>query len=153
VAGAEKGTKTHQVRRIGLDDFAVAVLQRHRAEVNAMATSLGLTVLEDGFIFSRSPIGAEPYRPDVVSKFTQRVARAAKVNMHLHALRHFSATQAIAAGYDAVTVGARLGHADPSITLRVYSHALEQRDRDLAASLGNALAPQSGGPEEPAAAD
>jgi integrase len=150
---AEKGTKTHQVRRIGLDDFAVAVLQRHRAEVDAMATSLGLTVLEDGFIFSRSPIGAEPYRPDVVSKFTQRAAKAAKVKTHLHALRHFSATQAIAAGYDAVTVGARLGHADPSITLRVYSHALEQRDRDLAASLGNALAPKSGGPEEHPAAD
>jgi integrase len=52
-----------------------------------------------------------------------------------------SATQAIAAGFDAVTVSARLGHADPSITLRVYSHALKSRDRDLAASLGRTLGP------------
>ena len=42
--------------------------------------------------------------------------------------------------YDAVTVGARLGHADPAITLRVYAHAVKQRDRDLAASLGKMLA-------------
>jgi integrase len=39
-----------------------------------------------------------------------------------------------------VTVGARLGHADSSLTLRVYSHVLEQRDRELAASLGRTLA-------------
>jgi len=98
-----------------------------------------VTVAPDAFIFSRSPAGTEPVRPGVVSKFTTRVATKAGVDTHLHALRHFSATQAIAAGFDAVTVGARLGHADPSITLRVYSHAVEQRDRELAASLGRIL--------------
>jgi integrase len=95
-------------------------------------------------------VGLEPIRPDVLSKFTKRVADKAGVDTHLHALRHFSATQAIAAGFDAVTVGARLGHADPSITLRVYSHAVEQRDRELAASLGRTLAlPGSGRGAQP----
>ena len=136
----EKPTKTHQVRRVGLDDLALAILRRHRDQVAALALELGVTVADDAFIFSRSPAGAEPIRPDVVTGFTRRVAKAAGVDTHLHALRHFSATQAIAAGFDAVTVGARLGHADPAITLRVYSHALEQRDRDVAASLGRTLA-------------
>jgi integrase len=68
------------------------------------------------------------------------VAKKANVDTHLHALRHFSASQAIAAGFDPVTVGARLGHADPSITMRVYSHVLEQRDRELASALGKTLA-------------
>jgi integrase len=136
----EKSTKTHRSRTVGLDDLGVEVLRRHRASVDALALDLGLEVLANGFMFSRSPVGAEPVRPDVVTKFTVRVAKAAGVTTHLHALRHFSATQAIAAGFDAVTVGGRLGHADPSITLRVYSHALEQRDRDLAAALGSVLA-------------
>lgn len=108
--------------------------------MDALAGKLGLEVKCDGFMFSRSPIGTDPIRPDVVSKFVARVARKAGVNSHLHALRHFSATQAIAAGFDAVTVGAHLGHADPSITLRVYSHVPEQRDRELANALGKALA-------------
>lgn len=73
-----------------------------------------------------------------MSKLVKRVAEKAGVDTHTHALRHFSATQAIAAGFDVVTVTARLGHADPSITLRVYSHAVERRDRDPAASLGKA---------------
>jgi integrase len=137
---AEKSTKTHQVRTIGLDPIGLEALRRHRKAVDKLAAKLRLDVRRDGFVFSRSPVGAEPIRPDVVTKFTTRVAKTAGVETHLHALRHFSATQGIAAGFDPVTVGARLGHADPSITLRVYSHVLEQRDRELAAALGKTLA-------------
>jgi len=67
-------------------------------------------------------------------------AKAAGVKTHLHALRHFSATQLIAAGHDVRTVAGRLGHADASVTLRVYSHVLPERDREAAAALGRTLA-------------
>jgi integrase len=137
---AEKPTKTHSKRTIGLDDLGIEALRRHRGQVDELADGLELVVPPDGFMFSRSPQGTEPIRPDVLTKFTTRIAKLAGVDTHLHALRHFAATQAIAAGFDPVTVGGRLGHADPSITLRVYSHVLEQRDRDLAASLGRTLA-------------
>ena len=136
---AEKSTKSHQGRRVGLDELGLEVLRRHREAVDRLAGELGVTVAPAAFMFSRSPAGVEPIRPDVVTKFTIRVARAAGVDTHLHALRHFSATQLIADGYDPVTPGARLGHADPSITLRVYSHAVEQRDGEAAASLGRKL--------------
>ena len=139
----EKPTKTHQVRRIGLDEFGITILRRHRAEVDRLAVHLDLDVPPQAFLFSRSPQGSEPIRPDVVTKFAARAAKSAGVNTHMHALRHFTATQAIGAGYDARTVASRLGHADPSITLRVYSHAIEQRDRELATSLGSALASPS----------
>ena len=74
----------------------------------------------------RSPTGSEPMRPDVVSRFACRAAADAGFDTHLHALRHFSATLGIAAGFEPVSVGARLGHADPSVTLRVYGHTMEQ---------------------------
>ena len=105
-------------------------------------------MLPDAFMFNPSPVGAAPYRPDVLTKFAIRMARKANVPTDLHALRHFSANQAIVAGYDAATVGSRRGHADPTVTLRVYSHALVQRDPDLAASLGKALASEPGVPGE-----
>lgn len=139
---AEKETKTHQARTIGLDEVAVAVLGRHRHQVVTLAEELHLDLPPDAFVFSRSPQGLEPIRPDVVSKLTKRAAKAAGVDTHLHALRHFSATQAIAAGFDPVTVAGRLGHRDSSVTLRVYSHVLEARDRDLADALGQVLAPE-----------
>ena len=49
----------------------------------------------------------------------------------------------VAAGADPVTVSNRLGHADPSITLRVYAHAVEARDRDAANLLGSIVSPGS----------
>jgi integrase len=134
-----KDTKTHQSRKIGLDAFGIKILKAHRANVDALAKKLSLPVADDAFIFSGSPQGFEPIRPDWLSKTYVRIADKAKVDTHLHALRHFSATQAIAAGFDAVTVANRLGHADASITLRVYSSAIQQRDVDLAASLGDLL--------------
>jgi len=136
----EKQTKTHAERRVALDELGLEVLRRHRETVEGLAADLGLELGPDGYMFSRSPVGAEPIRPDVVSKFTARVAKAAGVKTHLHALRHFSATQLIAAGHDVRTVAGRLGHADASVTLRVYSHVLPERDREAAAALGRTLA-------------
>jgi integrase len=58
-------TKTHARRRVSLDDLAVEVLSRHRAQVDALARELGVTVAPDAYMFSRSPAGLEPYLPDV----------------------------------------------------------------------------------------
>jgi integrase len=66
--------------------------------------------------------------------------------MRFHDLRHFSATQLIGAGTDVRTVAGRLGHADPSTTLRVYTHALADRDKAAAQVLGELLFRPSGGP-------
>ena len=47
----------------------------------------------------------------------------------------------LAAGYDLAIVAGRLGHRDPTITLRVYAHALVERDRQAAVTLGQLMAP------------
>lgn len=49
-----------------------------------------------------------------------------------HALRHTQATLLIGAGADVKTVQARLGHASPSTTLAIYTHASEANDRKAA---------------------
>lgn len=69
-----------------------------------------------------------------------RLARECGLPYHLHQLRHFAAPQAIAAGYDPVAVAGRLGHSDASVTLRIYGHALEDRDRAMAETLGALVA-------------
>jgi len=143
---AEKSTKSHQARHIGLDNLAVETFHQQREWVDALATQLDVTVLGDGFVWSPSPVGAEPYRPDVLTRFASRTAKKAGVKTHLHALRHFSATQGIAGGTDVVTMAGRLGHRDPSITLRVYSHALAQRDQEAAKVIGDSLRRPKTGP-------
>ena len=57
----------------------------------------------------------------------------------LHDLRHFSATQSIASGHDVRTVASRLGHADASMTMRVYAHAVAGRDHLVAGTMAAVL--------------
>jgi len=44
----------------------------------------------------------------------------------LHDLRHLHATTLLLAGVPVHVVAARLGHADPAVTLRVYAHVLRE---------------------------
>ncbi len=57
----------------------------------------------------------------------------------MHKLRHTSASILIAQGLDYVSVAARLGHSDPSTTLKIYAHAFEEKDRMAAEAIERAL--------------
>jgi integrase len=52
--------------------------------------------------------------------------------MRLHDLRHVHATLLLKAGVPVHVVAARLGHADPAITLRVYAHLLRDQAVEVA---------------------
>lgn len=134
---AEGPTKTHQVRKIYLDASAQKLLLAQFDYYIRSAKKAGVEPSSDGYIWFGFPTGLVSLYPDSLSSAFKRYAvRAGAPELHFHSLRHFSATQLIAAGVDIRTVATRLGHADPSITLRVYAHALEQKDKEAAGILG-----------------
>lgn len=61
-----------------------------------------------------------------------------------HGLRDTSATLLISANQDIATVAKRLGHAHASVTLDIYTHALEKNDRGASDALENMLKGQVG---------
>jgi integrase len=134
-----KPTKTHGIRRLALDAFGEMVLKRHLTEAESRARDLGTEITPETPIFTYD--GRRPISPDTISHYVTKIANDVGVQTHLHALRHFAATQLIGAGHDVRTVAGRLGHRDASVTLKVYSHALPERDRDAASFLGNVLMP------------
>jgi integrase len=135
----EGQTKTHQRRGVALDDALFALLEKRRADQGAYARQVGVDLVPDPFILSSSADGGQPYQPDTLTDYYKRAAKRLGITTHFHELRHFAATTAIAGGIDVRTVAGRLGHADASVTLRVYAHALEARDRELAGLLGSAV--------------
>lgn len=62
--------------------------------------------------------------------------------LKFHELRHTQATQLLANGVDVKTVQTRLGHANASITLGWYAHAIPEKDHE-AADLLTSNAPTS----------
>ena len=135
-----KTTKTRSIRRIAVDPFTEAVLTRHRARMAERADDLDIELADELPVFTYDLVA--PIHPDTVSHYVRAAAdRAGLPDLHLHSLRHFAATQLIGGGTDVRTVAGRLGHANANTTLKVYSHALPERDREAAAVLGKALTP------------
>jgi integrase len=135
-----KDTKTHAGRLLPMDPFAEEVLKRQRARHEERTAELGLDLTAEAPIFTYDM--RRPISPDTVSHYVKKIAKQAGVDTHLHALRHFAATQMIGGGHDVRTVAGRLGHRDASTTLKVYSHFLPGRDRDAAVALGRSLTPE-----------
>ena len=145
---AEKSTKTDRSRKVALDPVGIALLTAHRKRVEEWVAKAGGTLADDAFVFSPYVEATTPFRPDNVTSFFIRVRDAVGApDVRLHDLRHFTATQLIHAGMDIRTVADFLGHSDPSLTLRVYSHAIEERNRAAATIMGQVL----GARKEPAA--
>ncbi|WP_035288786.1 tyrosine-type recombinase/integrase [Actinokineospora spheciospongiae] len=140
--GREKDTKTHQLRRLALDSETVAILRAHKKWYAEQLALVGLEFAEDMFVFmgSRSVDPNVPYPPDAISRRYKRMAAALGIDTHIHALRHFSATELLTAGVDLRTVAGRLGHGGGgATTLRVYAAWVAASDRKAAEILGSRL--------------
>lgn len=153
-------TKTHQARRVALDDIAVGVLRDRWDEMVELSERAESALVEDPYVLSYQAHGGVPAGGDTLThrfaslcgKLEEPARKTAKAKrreladserwpFRFHDLRHFSVTTLIAAGVDIRTVSARHGHAQATMTLNRYAHALPERDREAAAVLGRALSP------------
>jgi integrase len=116
-------TKTGRTYRVELDGRSIEALHAHRD----LASSDG----PNSFVFAH-PDG-RPWLPNHVTKrFIRARTDAGIARFRLHDLRHFMATQMLAAGVPIATVAQRLSHARASTTLNVYAHAVPGGDRAAA---------------------
>lgn len=133
----EKDTKTHQQRRIALDPQTVGLLAAYRQRCIEGAALLGVELGSDTRIFSAAPDGSTWLHPDSVGQRYQRMCARLGIKTTLHQLRHYSATELIAAGVDVRTVAGRLGHGGGgTTTLKVYSAWRSEADQRAASSVG-----------------
>ncbi|MGQ0776442.1 MAG: tyrosine-type recombinase/integrase [Pseudonocardiales bacterium] len=133
----EGDLKTHQQRRVALDPETVEVLTEHRDRCHAHAEALGLEFSTDAFVFSGAPDGSTYLTPGSLTQRYDRLAERLAIETTLHKLRHYSATELIAAGVDVRTVADRLGHADGgTTTLKTYTAWVSEADQRAARGLG-----------------
>lgn len=109
-------TKTAgSTRTIAVGRSVVDALRQHLATHAVGGNGLIFTAADGGAL--SSSMASEAWR-----KATAGMDLAPRCGFH--SLRHFHASQLLSAGIGVPAVAARLGHANPAITLKVYSHVM-----------------------------
>lgn len=129
----EGTTKSGRTRTVSIDPGTVAVLRRHARQQRKERAKARGSWVENDLVF-RKEIG-EPLSAMTVNTHMRRVldtynaehADSLLPTIRLHDLRHVHATLLLKDGEAVHVVAARLGHADPAITLRVYAHVLRDQ--------------------------
>ena len=133
-----KPTKTNRDRTVAIDTATTALLRAHRHHRMQEALAAGGRL--GPWVFATDPLGLVAPRPDSMSRRFSRLRDELGLgHVRPHDLRHFVATQLLAAGVDPRTVSGRLGHSRTSTTLDIYAAFVPARDRDAADLLGRLL--------------
>lgn len=131
-----KDTKTHQDRYVAIDQVTCAMISEHLGAIRASLADVGLELPEDAYVFSNDPKGASPWNPDWATHKVGELATAAGVKLNIKGLRHYTASQLLAARFDLRNTAARLGHGSGgATTLRHYADPVSEVDRRAAAYL------------------
>ncbi len=117
--------KTLRARRqILLTAQAVQALQRHRLVQARTRLSVGARWAENDLVFPTME-GRLMDRERLLRRhFAPLLRDSGLPHMRFHDLRHTAATQMLQRGVHPRVVADILGHSDPAITLRVYSHVV-----------------------------
>nr|MBA2769294.1 site-specific integrase [Sporichthyaceae bacterium] len=136
VEGTTKGDRS---RVVSLDPGTVEVMREHRRAQVVEQLAAGQWWRGDGELVFRAENGAPLYPSSVSSLMRKLVAASGLTHARLHDLRHLHATTLLLAGVPVHVVAARLGHADPSITLKVYAHVLREQAAGVAEVFADAI--------------
>ncbi len=126
----------------------IKLLKRYRIEYNTYRLSIGSQWIcredKEEYIFiqwnGQQMYPSTPYNvfKDILHRYNSTHEEPLP-DIPLHGLRHTSATLLISQNVDVRTVSNRLGHAQTSTTMNIYSHSLQKKDEAAAGALESLL--------------
>ena len=131
-----------------LNATTVTLLRQHKAAQAELKMANRQSYADFGLVFARewrdvqvrTQVLGQPLTPTGFARAMEKIIEAAGVRwIKPQGMRHTIATLLLTAGEALHVVSARLGHADPTVTLGVYAHCLPSHGRQAAATLGQLL--------------
>ena len=97
--------------------------------------ALGAAHADSGYVAINE--AGQPYTPDTLTRKWRKVTKSAGVRpIRLNDARHSCGTALHLRGVPLAVIAKWLGHADASITARIYAHSQDEALRDAGKSLG-----------------
>lgn len=132
---------THRHRVISLPQVTLQLLKQCKAEQSAKRLELGGKGKDGKWVGADEPEydrvfttwNGAPAHPHSFNSWLRRfVTRTKLPPITPHLFRHMAATYLITAGTDIKTVSGKLGHAQTSTTMNIYSHLLKSAEQETA---------------------
>jgi integrase len=121
-------------RYIKAPAVAIQLLKEYKRWQAQKRLSMGDRWVDCDRLFTK-PDGM-PIHPDTIGCWFRDFIRAHDLpDISIHSLRHTNATLMINSGIPLTTIAARLGHADPTTTSKIYVHAIQSADAAAAEQL------------------
>lgn len=132
-------TKNSKGRTIRLGPLATEALASHRERQAAEKLALGAAYEDTSLVFVTT-IGTPVDAQNVVNRSFKPLLKVAGLpNVRFHDLRHTCATLMLSQGVNPKVAQERLGHADISMTMNIYSHVLSDMQKEAATAIEDAL--------------
>ena len=137
-------------RTVSVPESVMALVRQYRKEQCRLRLSLGSYWKGENYVFvqtdGKQMYPSTPYSvfKGVIHRYNQGIVEEAQKlpDIPLHGLRHTSATLLISQNVDVRTVSGRLGHAQTSTTMNIYSHQLKKMDEKAAEVLNDLFTPK-----------
>jgi len=133
--------KTKSSRRtISVPQECVVALKKQKAQQAAWRLRAGSKWQDivPGLVFTC--LKGQPLHRSVVCHALQRECKKLGLPvLTIHQLRHLHASLLLAQGLPIPLVAARLGHANPSVTMKIYAHAVDRQDELAAQTISRVL--------------
>lgn len=134
----ESTTKTENTTFLPLPEETMQLLREYRAWYNELRLKNGDRWQDSGFLFVKN--NGAPIHPDSFAGWLRKFTKRHNLpHLHPHGFRHTNASMLIGNGVDVVTVANRLGHADVSTTLDIYSHAINEAKAKASETLADVM--------------
>ncbi len=105
----------------------ISLLEQYKAKQEILKTQLGDRWEGDNHVFVSD--AGRPLHPDTPGRWYRKfINKYGLTASHLHTLRHTMTTLLANNGIDDSTLSKRLGHSNPSITRRIYTHVNRSAD-------------------------
>ena len=122
---------TSSIRNLSLDTHTAELLREYKSWQSVQRLKAGKFWQDCDRLFTKAD--GTPIHPDTVGDWWDKFQAKYGLEHHsLHSLRHTNASLLIAYDADVATVSGRLGHADASTTLKIYTHQFKSRDKAAA---------------------
>ena len=128
-------------RSIKAPAAAIQMLKDYKEWQNEQSAKVGDRWQNSDRLFTTAE--GKPIHPDTITGWFHDFIRRNKLpDITIHSLRHTNATLMINSGVPITTIASRLGHANPSTTTKIYTHAIQSADAAAAEALDNIFSRQ-----------